>query len=76
MNYHSISVDQSRYSASIVANFLDTATVNTSTKFYKTTLKYDMTLIKDNESTSDEKVEKLNMEFNIQYRACIGSHIV
>ena len=75
MKDHSISVDQSRYGSSIVAKYLDTETIKTSKTFYKTTLKYDMTLIKDNESTSDEKVEKLNMEFNIQYRACIGSLI-
>ena len=35
---HSISVDQSRYATSIVAKYLDTATVRVSTKFYKTTL--------------------------------------
>ena len=33
LNDHSISVDQARYSTSIVANYLDTATVKESTKF-------------------------------------------
>ena len=31
---HSISVDQARYATSIVAKYLDTATVEVSTKFY------------------------------------------
>ena len=34
---HSISVDQARYATSIVAKYLDTATVKVGTKFYKTT---------------------------------------
>ena len=39
---HSISMYQARYATSIVAKYLDTATVNVSTKFYKTTLLADM----------------------------------
>ena len=39
---HSISVDQARYATSIVAKYLDTATVKVSNKFYKTTLLVDM----------------------------------
>ena len=35
MKDHSISVDQGRYYTSIVAKYLDTATVNTSTKFIR-----------------------------------------
>ena len=34
-----------------------------------------MIFTKDDVSTSDEKVEKLTREFNIRYRACIGSFI-
>ena len=34
-----------------------------------------MIFTKDDASTSDEKVEKLTSEFNIHYRACIGSLI-
>ena len=41
MKDHSISVDQARYATSIVAKYLDTATVKASTIFYKTTLPYD-----------------------------------
>ena len=37
MKDHSISVDQARYATSIVAKYLDTVKVKTSTKFYKTT---------------------------------------
>ena len=44
MKYHSISVDQARYSTSVVAKYLYTVTVKASTKFYKTTLRADMIL--------------------------------
>ena len=44
---HSISVDQARYATSIVAKYLDTATVQVSNKFYKTTLPADMIFTKD-----------------------------
>ena len=70
-----ISVDQARYSTSIFSKYLDTATVKTSTNVYKTTLPSDMILTKADTATSDEQVEKLTREFNIHYRACIGSLI-
>ena len=54
---------------------MDAATVNTSKRFYITTLTCDMIFTKDGVSTSYEKVEKLSREFNIHYRACIGSFI-
>ena len=72
---HSISVDQARYATSIVAKYLDTATVKLRTNFYKTTLPADMIFTKEGVSTSDEQVEKLTRKFNIHYRACIGSLI-
>ena len=72
---HSIYVDQARYATSIVAKYLDTATVKVSTKFYKTTLPADMISTKEYVSTSYEQVEKLGREYNIHYRACIGSLI-
>ena len=75
MKDHSISVDQARYATSIVAKYLDTATIKASTKFYKTTFPSDMIFKKDDTSTSDEQVEKLTREFNIHYRAFIGSLI-
>ena len=59
MKDHYISVDQARYANSIVENYLDTATVKASTKFYKTTLKSDMIFTKSDASTRDKKVEKL-----------------
>ena len=46
MRYHSISVDQARYDTSIVAEYLGTATVKVSTKFYKTTFPADMIFTK------------------------------
>ena len=57
--YHSISVDQARYATSIVAKYLDTATVKVSKKFYNTTLPAAMIFTKEDVSTSDEHVEKL-----------------
>ena len=72
---HSISVDQVRYATSIVAKYLDTVTVKVSTKFYKTIFPADMIFTKEYASTSDEQVEKLTREYNILYRACIGSLI-
>ena len=72
---HSICVDQARYSTSIVAKYLDTVTVKAGNKFYKTTLPADMIFTKDYVSTSDEQIEKLTREYNIHYRACIGSLI-
>ena len=75
MKDHSISVDQARYATSIVAKYLDIATVKVSTKFYKTTFPADMVFTKEDVSTSDEQVEKLTREYNIHYRACIGSLI-
>ena len=65
IKYHLISVDQDRYATSVVAKDLDTATVKTSTKFYNTTLPYDMIFIKDDVSISDEQVDKLTRELNI-----------
>ena len=72
---NSISVDQDRYATSIVSKYFDTATVKVSKKFYKTTFQADMIFTKEDVSTSDEQVEKLTREYNIHYRACIGSLI-
>ena len=65
MKDHSISVYQDRYSTYIVAKYLDTATVKTSTIFYKTTFPYDMIFTNADAYTSDGQVEKLTRE--IQY---------
>ena len=43
---HSIYVDQARYATSIVAKYLDTATVKVSNKIYKTTLPADIIFTK------------------------------
>ena len=51
---HSISVDQARYATSIVAEYLDTATVKEGKKFYNNTLPSDMIFTKYDKSTSDE----------------------
>ena len=68
-------MDQARYATSIVAKYLDTATVKVSNKFYKTTLSADMIFTKEDVSTRDEQIEKSTREYNIHYRACIGSLI-
>ena len=72
MRYHSISVDQSRSANSVVTKYLDTTTVKLSTKFYKTTFPADIIFTQKDVYTSDDKVENLTWEYNIQYRACIG----
>ena len=46
MKDHSISVYQARYATSIVPKNFDTATVQVSTNFYKTTLPADMIFTK------------------------------
>ena len=51
---HSISVDQARYATSIVAKYLNNATVKVSTNFYKTTFPVYMLCTKYYVSTSDE----------------------
>ena len=75
MKDHYVSVDQARYATYIVAKYLDNATVKTIKKFYKKSLPSDMIFTKADAYTSDEQVEKLTREFNIHYRACIGSLI-
>ena len=72
---HSISVDQAIYATSIVVTYLDTATFNTSTKFYNTTLPSDMIFFKAYTSTSDDPVNKMTSEFNICYISSIISLI-
>ena len=75
MKDHSIYVDQDIYATSVVAKYLYTSTVKASTKFYKTTLTSDIIFTKYDASTSDEQVKHFTREFNINYRACIGSLI-
>ena len=72
---HSISVDQARYATSIVEKYLYTDTVKVSKTFHRTTLPDDMVFTKEDVSTSDEQVEKMISEYDIHYRACIGSFI-
>ena len=68
-------MDQAIYATTIVAKYLDTATVKVSNKFYKTTLTADMIFTKEDVSTSDEQIEKLTKEYDINYRDCIWSLI-
>ena len=60
LRYHSISVDQARYSTLVVAKYIDTSTVKTIKRFYNTTFPSDMIFTKYGVSTSDDKVEKLS----------------
>ena len=50
---HSISVDQARYATSVVAKYLDTATVKVGTNFYKTKFPADIIFTKEDVSTID-----------------------
>ena len=52
---YSISLDRDRYSTSVVAKYLDTATVKEISKCHKTALTHDMIFAKEYASTSDEK---------------------
>ena len=70
-----MSVDQAIFANYFVTKNLDTDTVKASKKFYNNTLPFDMIFTKYDTSTSDEQVEKLNRELNINYRAWIGSLI-
>ena len=54
---------------------MDNSTVKTSTKFYNNNLPSAIIFTKDDASTSDEIVDKVNRELNIHYRDCIGSLI-
>ena len=72
MKDHYISVDQDIYATSILAKYLDTATVKAITRFYKNTLPYDIIFTKFDVSTSDDQVERMSREFNSHYRYCIG----
>ena len=54
---------------------MDNATFTTNTKFYKTTFPSDMIFTKSDASTNYDQVDKLTREFNINYRAFIGSLI-
>ena len=56
---HSFYVDQARYAIYILAKYLDTATVKTSTNICKTTFPSDIILIKYDKFTSDEQIEKV-----------------
>ena len=42
LKYYFISVDQARYSKFAVVKYLDTATINKSGKYHKTTFSHDM----------------------------------
>ena len=75
MKDHSISVVQARYATSVVAKYLYTATVKASKTIFKTTLPSYLIFTKYDTYPSDEQVEKLTGQFNIHYRACIGSFI-
>ena len=70
-----MSVDQAIYATSIVAKYLDTATVKASKFFYKTNFPSDIIFTKADASASNDQVDKLTREFNIHYRACIISLI-
>ena len=57
-----LGLDQAIYATYAVAKYLDTATVNTSTKFNKITFPSDVICTKDYASTSDECWDKLKTD--------------
>ena len=56
------SVNQARYVTSIVAKYLDTATVKKSTKFYNTTLPSDIIFTKADTFNRNKKFDTYNRE--------------
>ena len=56
---HSISVDQARYSTSVLAKYLNISTVKKSEKFYNTTFPSDAIFTNVDAYTGDEQAEKL-----------------
>ena len=71
MKDHYVSLYKDIYATSIVDKYLYTSTVQTSTKFYKTTFPYNMVFTKADACTNDEQVEKFNRELDIYHRSCI-----
>ena len=59
---HYISVDQARYATSIVAKYLDIATIKENTDFHNTTLPHDIIFIKYYYFSNDEQVLVLSRE--------------
>ena len=64
---HSNSVDQTRYATAFVSKYLETATIKENSKYHKITLPHDMVFTKKYASTSDEQVETLSIQCNLQY---------
>ena len=54
---------------------LDTATIRENPNICNTTLLHDMIFTKEDASTSYEHMEIIYREYNIHYRACVGSLI-
>ena len=71
MKYHYIYVYQARYASSIVAKYLDTATVNTSTNVYKTTLTSGVIFTKADTSTSNNHIERFTRDIKIPSKPLI-----
>ena len=59
MKNNSVSIDQARYSTSVVEKYLDTATVKTSKNIYKTAFPSDIIFTKADLYASDDQIERL-----------------
>ena len=68
MKDHYILVYQDIYATSIVYKYLDTVIFKTSTNFYKKPFTSDIIFTDSDASSSDEQIEKLTKEFNINYK--------
>ena len=56
-----ISVDKASYDTSVVAKYIDTATIKLNSKFHKATLTHDMILTKEDPSISYKQVGVLSI---------------
>ena len=67
-----ITIDQNHYAQSVLKRFLNAAKVKESRKFYNTPLPCDFIATSDLQAKDEKESEKIQKEYNIDYRACIG----
>ena len=72
---NSTSVDKAKYATYVDANYIHTYTIKENSKFHKTNLPHYIIFFKEDASTSDEQVEVMSREYNINYRDSVGSLI-
>jgi len=72
---HDIQLDQSRYCASIVKKYLNSAGAPKVERAHSTPLPLDFVTTSDDCSTDEEAAKLLEKEYNVDFASCIGSLI-